>query len=152
MNQWKKRQDELVQFKLKLKQDFPILCGNIHSNYRDGGLIGFTIGNGWFDLVYKLSKDIENELSKMPKKSRPTLSQVKEKFGGLRWYMSHCEADDQPVKDALKNIESLIKKAENESLKTCEWCGKPGTSECNYKGYWIKVLCLDCHNKRENGK
>ena len=63
--------------------------------------------------------------------SYPKAVQVKEKFGGLRFYMT-CETDE---------IYELIEKAEALSCKTCEVCGEDGTRRPTS---WIKTLCDDC--------
>lgn len=55
-------------------------------------------------------------------------SQVKEKFGGLRFYYTGGD-------DYISGLEHM---AESMSYRTCEVCGAPGTST---KGSWIRVLC-----------
>ena len=60
------------------------------------------------------------------------LTQVKEKFGGLRFYMT-CGTDE---------IFNLVGEAEELSYKTCEECGKPGEEKDTG---WIRTLCDDCH-------
>ena len=62
----------------------------------------------------------------------PKASQVKEKFGGLRFYMT-CGTDE---------IYNLIEEAEALSYKTCEVCGKPGEER---PSGWIHTLCDYCH-------
>jgi hypothetical protein len=57
---------------------------------------------------------------------------VKEKFGGLRFYMT-CDTDE---------IFNLIQEAEALSYKTCEVCGKPGEER---PSSWIHTLCDYCH-------
>lgn len=57
-------------------------------------------------------------------------SQVKEKFGGLRFY--YDGGDDY--------ISGLSAMAESMSYVTCESCGKPGEST---NGGWIKTVCSD---------
>ena len=60
-----------------------------------------------------------------------TASQVKEKFGGLRFYTNgYNEA-----------VSAMIHMAESMSYRTCEVCGNPGRS--NNHG-WISTLC-DTH-------
>lgn len=54
--------------------------------------------------------------------------QVKEKFGGLRFYYSG--GDDY--------IRGVVSMAEEMSYRTCEECGAPGTTD---KGGWIRTLC-----------
>ena len=59
--------------------------------------------------------------------------QVKEKFGGLRFYIG----------GASPEVHRLIDVAEEESLKTCEDCGGPGSPR---EGDWVQTLC-DEHAK-----
>ena len=90
---------------------------------------GFECGNGWFDLLYRLSEDI----SKLQPSCRAV--QVKEKFGTLRFYTG-------PLSD---KVDERINKAENESAVTCETCGKPGNM--HFKGGWMATLCPLCGKK-----
>ena len=86
---------------------------------------GFECGDGWFDLIYDLSKKI----SKVDQDCEAT--QVKEKFGTLRFY----------VQSGSDKVYSLIDKAEKKSEKTCENCGKPG--KLSTIG-WYSVRCKKC--------
>jgi len=54
--------------------------------------------------------------------------QIKEKFGGLRFY----------VMDGSEELHAAIKEAEAKSLTICEQCGSPGELR---KGGWRKTLC-----------
>jgi len=65
----------------------------------------------------------------------PKASQVKEKFGGLRFYMS-CGTDE---------MFDLIDEADTASYKICEECAS-GDATQNDVG-WIRTLCESC---REN--
>jgi hypothetical protein len=79
---------------------------------------GFAHGNGWFNIVWKLCEDLEPLVAEAEKATgRPfEVLQVKEKFGGLRFYVSHRT-------DAiLQRIEA----PELESLRTCEMCRQAG--------------------------
>jgi len=60
-----------------------------------------------------------------------TASQVKEKFGGLRFYTNGYTDE----------VSGMIRMAESMSYRTCEVCGNPGRS--NNHG-WISTLC-DTH-------
>ena len=68
--------------------------------------------------------------------SHPRAAQVKEKFGGLRFYMTH--GDDE--------IYKLVNEAEALSYKICEGCGKPAEKR---DGHWIYTSCDDCHENRD---
>jgi hypothetical protein len=59
-----------------------------------------------------------------------TLAQIKEKFGGLRFYIG----------GGSDVVHQRINEAENESYKVCEKCGEPG-KHSSWGGYWITTLC-----------
>lgn len=65
----------------------------------------------------------------------PRATQVKEKFGGLRFYVTRANTEE----------ESYLYFAELMSTHTCEVCGSPGKSQG--KG-WIRTLC-DGHAKTD---
>jgi hypothetical protein len=100
-------------------------------NYRYRGMMMFGIecNDGW----YKLIDDLASKLEPLIKDKNYYASQVKEKFASLRFYMSGYTDE----------MNELIEKAEEESYRTCEACGKPGA--CNGSG-WLTVLCEDCRN------
>jgi hypothetical protein len=85
---------------------------------------GFECGDGWFELVRDLSEKLEPH--------GVEAIQVKEKFGGLRFYL---------VGGAPDEVWDLIDEAETKSEKICELCGEPGT--LRGKG-WVKTLCSAC--------
>lgn len=68
--------------------------------------------------------------------------QTKEKFGGLRFYISPLGGDDEEV---WEQVYQLINEAEAESYRTCERCGQPG--ETRHEG-WSRTLCERCHAER----
>ncbi len=90
----------------------------------------FPTGEGWRLLIEKLVDDI----IKIDKKV--VVSQVKEKFGTLRFYI--YGGDDEVYK--------LINKAERKSETICETCGKKGKTRG--KG-WLVTLCLPCWIKHK---
>ncbi len=100
---------------------------------------GFECDDGWFDLIWKLCENIEKELKYLyilydeePFK----VVQVKEKFGGLRFY-TNWETEE---------ISNLIETAEEKSYTICEICGGEGSLR---RGGWLKTLC-DKHAKNSN--
>ena len=89
------------------------------------------VGKGWHTLVKELIKELfylgwDGDLH-----------QIKEKFGGLRFYIGKTN-------DAL---DKAIQRAEIESLSICERCGKPG--RLRDEG-WLLTLCDKCHDERPN--
>jgi hypothetical protein len=77
---------------------------------------GFQHRDRWFDLVWRLCEQIEKVVGGTPFK----VAQVKEKFGGLRFYF-------EGGNDAFDAIRAHIAVAEKESFHICEVCGQPGT-------------------------
>lgn len=88
----------------------------------------FSVGDGWLPLVQKIIEEAIN------KKWNKEICQVKEKFGGLRFY----------INDAPREVFDIISKYEDMSYKTCEVCGQPGIQR---PGGWIETLC-DKHYKK----
>lgn len=118
----------------KLCKDFPNL-------YRDRGgrksqtcmYWGFSCGDGWYDIIYRLSEKLEKLILQLPLKDRPNCraSQVKEKFGTLRFYMA----------SSTDEMEYWINEAEKESARTCEDCGSHFYVRKTVGG-WICTLCF----------
>lgn len=80
----------------------------------------------------------EKQFRKVPDSvSQVVVSQVKEKFGGLRFYVNGGD----------REVYAMISMAESMSYRTCEVCGSPGKS--NSHG-WITTLCETHRNEKEN--
>lgn len=62
-------------------------------------------------------------------------TQVKEKFGDLRFY----------YRGGDERIDGVVRMAESMSGRTCEDCGAPGTHS---SGGWIRTLCEEHKNVR----
>ena len=120
----------------KLVKAFPNLYGDRHADMRSTAMCwGFDCSSGWFPLIWDLSKKLEAIISAMPEEKRQyyRASQVKEKFGTLRFYMS----------GETEEMSALIRVAENISAITCEDCGMPGKS--NDRG-WVRTNCDKCRD------
>jgi len=83
----------------------------------------FECGDGWFDLIYGLCSKIKEIYPGVK------VVQVKEKFGGLRFYIEKAPAV----------IYDFIDDAEKESEGICEICGKSGQI-CSHNN-WLGVRC-----------
>ena len=98
---------------------------------------GFTHGDGWFVIVDELCGTIQRYLDHM-NRTNPTVTQVvatqvKEKFGGLRFYYS---GGDEFVRGAVAFAGAL-------SQRTCEECGATTDVGQTHRG-WIQTLCRKC--------
>lgn len=171
----------------KLVKAFPLLYADRQASMQSTAMCwGFECGDGWFDLIWNLSSNLEpliaafiqqnpdlmcgncgcprgkhlGSATKNPGRclgirvdptseevppgnyrvcgcdayisSHPRASQVKEKFGGLRFYMTG-------VTDEINN---LIEAAEELSLQTCEQCGQPGSNSA--VNGWYRTTCESC--------
>lgn len=89
-------------------------------------------GEGWKSLLESLFDDL------VGLGWNGELHQVKEKFGGLRFYtggLTQAQSD-------------RVTQAEQESYKTCQVCGEPG--EPNKDGGWITTRCVPCRTRETN--
>ena len=104
---------------------------------------GFDCGDGWFNIINQLCQNIQHHIDWKNKEkevvAQVVVSQVKEKYGTLRFYYSG--GDD--------TIDGMVSMAESMSGVTCEECGNIGESN---NGGWIKVLCETHLDEREFGK
>lgn len=85
------------------------------------------VGPGWQPIVRKLIEDLKAI------GWDGDIKQVKEKFGGLRFYTGSTNYEQ----------DLLISRAEETAAKTCEVCGQPGELR---GGGWLKTLC-DTHDQ-----
>lgn len=142
---------------------YPKLFKHIDNMQASLMFFGFACGDGWFNLINKLCSDItkwydnhetnilDDDWNVIGKgKGIPRhfyITQIKEKFGSLRFYISA----------APNEIHDMIYKAEHDSYYICEQCGKDIRLEENnqkqYNSYyrdtlpWILTLCDDCLKK-----
>jgi hypothetical protein len=89
----------------------------------------FECDSGWYQIIKDLIVDlIELGWNK-------EICQVKEKFGGLRFYIN--EGSDE--------MHARISKAEDLSYETCEVTGKPGQLRTDIG--WYTTLCEEEYQK-----
>lgn len=119
-----------------LGEKYPLLYRGLRNpKERYGIRYGFECGDGWFKLLDVLSAKLEALIAATEPDEdglRPYVHQVKEKFGGLRFYMDRRESEE---------MSEAIREAEKAAYQTCEGCGEPGT----YRNmHWIRVACDAC--------
>jgi hypothetical protein len=91
---------------------------------------------GWYRLVDQLCSDIEASLGDACAAFR--IRQIKEKFGGLRFYYSLQGANDLPT-GVGNGVRDLVQKAEADSKTLCEQCG--ARSKLHDLEGWLVTLC-----------
>lgn len=94
---------------------------------------GIEVGNGWLPLIDKLCQLIVDTCREQSLQV-PVASQIKEKFGSLRFYVD--QADDM--------IYQIIDRAEDLSQHICEDCSNPGKISGKY---WLKCTCPEHDEK-----
>lgn len=107
---------------------------------------GIDCGDGWYDLIECLCQVIDNwmyneEYRAKYEKREPCApieaTQVKEKFGGLRFYTNNISNE----------VSGAISMAEHMSYKICEYCGS--TKNVSQTKGWVITLCEKCMLKRK---
>jgi hypothetical protein len=104
---------------------------------------------GWYDIVDRLSKEINDfatTLNSNGDEQPITVVQIKEKFGGLRYYLNYYNLSDETI----YKVEQMVREAEKESGKSCEDCGAPAEM-CSPRKYWMKTICIPCREKYDMG-
>ena len=102
---------------------------------------GITCGDGWYTLIDTMCGNIQNHVEHVNRSKSEEehviceATQVKEKWGGLRFYVQ--ESDDF--------IKGIINLAESMSYTICSKCGNKAINQKN-RG-WIYTMCDNCHNE-----
>jgi len=120
----------------KLISNYPIVFKHLDKT------ICHNLPAGWYNIVDKLCSEltpiIEEALEETPETpEEPLFSvlQVKEKFGGLRFYYMMNTNND----DLYKKIQTLVDNAEDASYVTCQITGKMGA--LSKSGSHYMTLC-----------
>ena len=108
-------------------------------------MFGIETGEGWKPIAMKVINAIIEYNDNSPEDSVIYIDQVKEKFAGLRIYVTY----DNVPKETIDRIDNLIKEAEKEAAHTCEECGAKENIGMRVNG-WYTVMCEDCAKKIVN--
>lgn len=128
-------EEEYDAFEQRMKEKYPKMFANPYG--------GFAVGPGWWPILESLCANIQSHIDwwnknheKHPVVEQVVVAQIKEKFGGLRFY--YDGGDDA--------VRGMVRMAEAWADKHCEECGKPGQSR---NTGWIKTLCDEHSAERE---
>lgn len=105
---------------------------------------GIECGDGWHALLSSAMEKIQFVCDASAASGHPVqlvATQVKEKFGTLRFYYS--VEGSHPV--ASRVIEDIISSAESASASVCEETGRRG--ELCERGGWYRTLSLEIANR-----
>lgn len=115
---------------------------------------GFCIGEGWWVIIRHLCANIQSHINwsngtrerlladnpydhPIPDEVKQVVvHQIKEKFGGLRFYYEGGDAE----------IRGMVRMAEAWAAATCEQCGKPALLRV---GGWQQTLCDEHEEERQ---
>lgn len=154
----------------ELVKRYPVLYKDHGGDMRQTCMAwGIAVGNGWYHIIDDMSAAVSLVGAKYG--LAVIADQVKEKFGGLRFYY-HIEGHipwyhkrfgwfqtfmfkvftpkkywkfidfrKKFWKSPSEKISDLVSHAEMLSYETCEQCSKPAKRR---GGGWVQVLCEDC--------
>jgi len=127
------------ELELKLVEKYPVLYKDYGGDMRFTCMHwGFSHGDGWYNLIDELSAKLEPY--------GVVAAQVKEKFGGLRFYLDYPKHLSKEQVDEIREIKN---ECEQRSYKICENCGEPGKVR---RGGWIRTLCDKCEKERNESE
>ena len=119
--------EQYEEFVKRMEEAYPKMFSNPYG--------GFAVGAGWYPILEKLCANIQHHIDWQEKQGKDCpqviVEQIKEKFGGLRFY--YQGGDDF--------IQGLVSMAETWADIACEECGGIGKRR---SGGWIRTLC-DTH-------
>jgi hypothetical protein len=119
--------EEYEEFAKKMETTYPKMFAEPYG--------GFAVGAGWYPILETLCANIQSHIDWRVKQGKDIaqveVNQIKEKFGGLRFYYSG--GDDE--------ISGMVRMAEAWADIACEECGAAGKRR---SGGWIRTLC-DLH-------
>ena len=127
-------EEEYDAYEKRMEERFPKMFAEPYG--------GFAIGSGWWKIIEVLCENIQSHCDWMAKQEKGDncpqviVNQIKEKFGGLRFYYS---GGDQYV-------EGMVTMTEIWAGRTCEVCGIPGERR---GGGWIRTLCDEHERERQ---
>lgn len=104
-----------------LYDKFPVTMRNVYCSAR--------YGKGWHPVIMELTAKIEAYNADKSGDDVIECHQIKEKFGGLRYYVSW----------GSEEVERWITEAERKTRDMCEFCGAVPVRAT--KSGWVKRLC-----------
>jgi hypothetical protein len=150
-----------------IEQQFEELAKRWPALFQKSGDFELSVGQGWYGIIDTLCRFISHKVETLQIRLKyamenpgstpdesikeiearleqaiadlPTIVQVKEKFGTLRFY----------VYGGTPEMNNYIEFAEGMSRITCEVCGNPGKSR---NTGWVMVLCDLHHRENEAGQ
>ena len=116
--------EEYDAFEKQMTEKYPAMFSKPYGD--------FAVGKGWWPILERLCANIQSHIDWKAKQKQfvpqVVVEQIKEKFGGLRFYYTGGDA----------TVAGMVHMAEEWATNSCETCGAPGKKR---EGGWIKTLC-----------
>lgn len=126
------KDEEVVAYNKELCKQFPFLAYRDDTNFLGTWLD--QMPDGWrIAFGIQMCEELKEELLKYDYLNEYTITEIKEKYGELRWYDGGSPKDSQ--------IYDIIEKYSKLSEETCIVCGRPATC---YTTGWISPYCRTC--------
>jgi hypothetical protein len=131
-------EDQYDEFAARMHEKFPEMFSQPYG--------GFAVGPGWWPILEALCNQIQHYIKWRQEQKEKygrgpgcpdvVVAQIKEKFGGLRFYYDGGD----------EKVDGMVRMAESWAALTCEECGKPGVMR---SGGWIRTLCDEHEAERQ---
>jgi hypothetical protein len=125
---------EYEKFAERMEKSYPKMFANKYG--------GFAVGKGWYPIIERLCSNIQQHIEWKNRNGevvpQVVVEQIKEKFGGLRFY--YQGGDDE--------VSGMVRMAEAWADVACEDCGGIGKRR---GGGWVRTLC-DVHESERQAR
>lgn len=156
-------------WEIKLQEEFSFM----KQTGREGDDIyqrwGFECSGGWYEIIRDCCLEIIEAYKSAGKEIDFVPSQIKEKWGTLRFYYGYQDApctiaaidflnvgvslrnepssEDEEKRKFRSEISKIVRRAEERSRTTCEICGAVGELRTDLGGR-VLTMCDSCHDER----
>lgn len=132
-------EDQYDEYVAHMEATYPKMFNSLYG--------GIAVGTGWFHIIKTLCHNIQSHIDWCNARAerypdlcykpveQVTVTQIKEKFGGLRFYYD----------GGNDIISGMVAMAETWADSSCEKCGNRGIKR---SGGWIRTLC-DTHEEQQ---
>lgn len=123
----------------KLFEKYPKIFQGVHKTIQESLMpFGINTSDGWYWLIDQLCQALQYSTERL-KEPQVVAFQIKEKFGGLRFYTTGASTRQLIIIDFAENLSYTI----------CENCGSTDDVEQTRTG-WILTYCKACRDKIED--
>lgn len=130
-----------AEYRKMITEKYPWIA--VHDNYykdaQDAIWAEYMPQGWWWSFGEQMCEELDQLIHKYDMEEFYYISQVKEKYGELRWY------DEGFATEGWDEYCEWLKKYENMSWETCAICGEPATyTEVG----WVLPVCEHCKSDK----